>query len=682
MAFNLLNIGSQAVLANRTALTTVSQNIANASTEGYSRQNAHFVSVNGRQGTHIQDIDRATDQFISRQYWSDISSFKSLNLTDNLISKTDNLLASSSTSISAQLDTYFKSMQNAVDDPTSLANRQLYIEETAALTRRFNNLSDQLMVQNDSVNATMKAATGNLSEYAASVAQLNDQIQQLTSKGQPVNELKDQRDVLVNKIAGLVDINVVQQGEQYNMFIGNGQPLVVGSTVNNVELRTGNPDSSQPQVFLKMSGSEMNITQQVSGGVLGGVKEFRNNVLNPSLNELGRIALTLADETNTQHKKGMTLENELGGNVFTDKNDTAIMRNRLKANTGNVSTVNTAYVNIQDVSKLSTDDYEMVVNDNNELLLRRQPSGSVVNLNKVTTAPSPPSSMPDNSYYLDSKTGKLNAKFDGVLVAVEANGFFSVGDKFVVQPTRNAASEIKSVLTDAKQVALASPVRITTNPSNKGTAVATVEVTNPDGTSFLGSSNSGKLDPPVEIVFDNSTSPIKYTVFNVSNPLDPKPMPLDPANPLVIKNDYVAGKAIVIPGPVAATDAGYSVTIKNEPKAGDRFSFDYNKDGVSDNKNALALSAIQTKKLLPNGSLQDHYSKIVETVGAKAAAGKINLTASEAVMKSTKASLASVIGVNLDEEAARLVQFQQAYQASARLITTSQTLFDTLMQSF
>lgn len=689
MSFNLLNIGSQALLANRAALTTVSQNISNASTEGYSRQTANFVSLNDRQGTRIQDIDRATDQFITRQYWADLSNFKSLNYTDTLISQTDNLLASSTTSISAQLDTYFKSMQNVVDDPTSLANRKLFIEETSALSRRFNSLSEQLMVQNDSVNSTMKAATGNLTEYAKSVAELNDQIEHLVSQGQSVNELRDQRDVLVNKIAEIVDVNVVEQGEQYNMFIGNGQPLVVGKSVNSVELRTGNPDSSQPQVFLKMSGSEMNITQQVSGGVLGGVKEFRNEVLNPSLNELGRIALVLADEMNIQHRKGMTLDNELGSDLFKDINSDAAIRSRLKANTENVSSINSAYVNIEDTSKLTTDDYEMVVGKDDELLVKRQPSGSVMSLDKVTTMPSPPSDLPDNSYYLDNSTGKLNAKFDGVLVEVNANGFFSVGDKFAVQPTRNAASQIESVITGVDQVALANPVRITTNPNNEGTAVATVEVTNPAGTSFKDVKTTGELSPPIEIVFNNE-DPIEYTVFDVSNPLDPQPMALDPANPTVTTNVYQPGEAIEIPGPVPpgppvpppVSYSGYSVTIDNVPKAGDRFNFDFNKDGVSDNRNALALSGIQTKKLLPNGSLQDHYSKIVENVGAKAATGKINLIASEAVMKSTKETLASVIGVNLDEEAASLVQFQQAYQASARLITTSQTLFSTLLDSF
>ncbi|MEH6442283.1 MAG: flagellar hook-associated protein FlgK [Oceanospirillaceae bacterium] len=689
MSFNLLNIGSQALLSNRTALTTVSQNIANASTEGYSRQSANFVSINDRQGTRIQDIDRATDQFVTKQYWSDLSSYKSLNLTDSLISQTDNLLASSSTSISAQLDTYFTSMQNVVDDPTSLANRKLYIEETSALSRRFNSLSDQLNIQNDAVNATMKAATGNLTEYAKSVAQLNDQIQQLISNGQPVNELKDQRDVLVNKIAELVDINVVQQGEQYNLFIGNGQPLVVGQTVNKVELKTGNPDNTQPQVFIQMSGSELNITQQVTGGALGGVKEFRNNVLNPSLNELGRIALALADETNTQHRKGMTLDNELGGDVFNNINSSAAINGRLKANTANVSTVDSHYVNIDDVSKLTTDDYELAIGDNDELLVRRQPSNAVVSLSQVTVAPSPASSLSDNSYYLDASTGDLNAKFDGVLVVVKGNSFFSIGDKFVVQPTRNAAAEIGSVLTDVKQVALAGPVRITTNPNNLGSGVASVEVTNPASTAFLNSDDTGKLDPPVEIVFsEDNTDPLdpvlRYTVFNISNPLDPKPiiLGLDPLFPLATSTKFTAGVAIEIPGPNALDSSGYSVTIDNVPKVGDRFEFDYNKDGVSDNRNALALSAIQTKKLLPNGSLQDHYSKIVENVGAQAATGKINLTASLAVLNSTQATLASITGVNLDEEAARLVQYQQAYQASARVITTSQTLFDTLLQSF
>ena len=656
--FNLLSIGSQALLANRSALATVSQNIANASTEGYSRQNAEFVSVVGRQGTYIFDIGRATDQFITKQYWSDISSYESLNFQDTLISQTDNLLASSATSISAALDTFYISMQNVVDDPTSLANRELFVEEVAAISRRFNDLSAQLNVQNDAVNATMQAAAGNLKEYSNSIAQLNEQIAYLKGRDQPVNELLDQRDVLVNKIAAIVDVNVVEQGDSFNLFIGSGQPLIVGTTINEIELRTGNPDPSQPELYINMNGSEVDITQQVTGGVLGGAKDFRNDVLNPSLNELGRIALALADATNVQHQKGLDLNNQLGGKIFADINDNGVNSNRVSASSGNLSTVQSAYAQIDDVSKLTLDDYQLAINSNDELIVKRMPSGEVINLTKSTTP-----TLTDNSYYLDSSSGLLNMQLDGISVEVQATGYFSVGDRFTVQPTRHAAAQITSEITNAQQVALANPVRIDTNSNNVGSGVARVVITDPNDTVFDDIATTGQLKPPVEIVFDNAG---QYSVFDVSNPLDPQI--------INAATSYTSGDVISLPG--------YDVTLTGEPQAGDRFGFDFNKDGVSDNRNALALSAIQSKTLLMHGSMQDHYSSIVEKIGAQAASGKINLTASLSVLSSTQNTLASIIGVNLDEEAARLVQYQQAYSASARIITVSQTLFATLLDSF
>ena len=671
MGFNLLNIGSQALMSNRTALSVVSQNIANASTEGYSRQNANFVSIVDRQGSFIQDIDRATDKFLTQQLWSDISSFNSLNLKDTLTSQTDNLLASSSTSVSAALDTYFTAMQNAVDDPTSLANRELYIEESDALARRFNNLSAQLIVQNDAANAAMDASADNLTQYSKSVAALNDQITYLIGRDESVNELRDQRDVLVNKIAEIVDVKVVEEGDNYTLLIGNGQPLVVGQTVNTVELRQGNPDNTQSQIFIKMSGSEANITQQVTGGVLGGVKSFRNEILNPSLNELGRIAMALAEETNTQHSKGMDLNNDLGGDVFLDINAEQSMRSRIKANNNNLSTVNVARVQITDTSKLTLDDYQLIVQDNNELLVKRQPSGSVVSLTKAVADATP---LPDNTYFLDSGAGVIHVQMDGVSMTVDTVGFMTIGDNYTVQPTRDGASLISSVITDPKQIALANPVRITTNPNNTGSGVASAEITDPKHAAFDNIATTGQLNPPIQIVFNNASPIMEYSVFDVSNPLDPQPVTI---------NAVVQANQPITPGQALTLDlGGYQITIDQVPKPGDRFDFDFNKDGVSDNRNALALSAIQSKALLVNGSLQDHYSGIVEQVGAKAATGKINLTASESVLTSTKASMASIIGVNLDEEAARLVQYQQAYQASARLISTSQTLFNTLLESF
>jgi len=671
--FNLLNIGSQALLANRTALSTVSQNISNASTEGYSRQKAEFVSVVGRNGTYIHGISRSTDQFITQQYWSDRSTYESLNLKDTYISQTDNLLASSSTSISASLDTYYVAMQNAVDDPASLANRELFVEEVDALKRRFNNLSAQLNTQNDAINATMTASANNLKEYSTSIAQLNEQIDYLISRDQPVNELLDQRDLLVNKISAIVDVNVVEQGNKFNMFIGNGQPLIVGTTVNEIELRTGNPDTSQPDLYINMNGSSVEITQHVSGGILGGAQNFRDEVLNPSINELGRIALALAETTNEQHKKGLDLNNQLGGNVFNDINSSDYDDNRLSASTDNLSSIQSSYVHIDDVSKLTIDDYELIISDDDQLLVKRQPSGEVVSLTQSATPTTILPGLADNSFYLDRLNGLVEVKLDGMTVQIQANSNLAEGDSFTVQPTRFAAANIDSEITNAKQVALASPVRILTNSNNQGSGVASVEITDPNNTVFGSIATTDQLAPPVQVVFNNA-SPMQYSIFDVSNPLDPQPISL--GTPGVVQQNlpYTAGQVFQL--------EGYNIEIEGTPQAGDRFDFDFNKDGVSDNRNALALSDIQSKKVLADGSMQDHYSGLIEKVGAIAASGKINLIASESVLKSTENTLASIIGVNLDEEAARLVQYQQAYSASARIITTSQELFSTLLQSF
>jgi len=684
MAFNLLNIGSQALLANRTALTTVGQNIANASTEGYSRQDANFVSLNDLQGTYIQDIDRATDQFIVQQYWSDLSGFSSLNIQDGLINQTDNLLATDSTNISAALDTYFQAMQNVVDDPTSNANRELFIAESDSLTDRFNSLYANLNAQNDAVNATMTVAAENLTDYTKSVAQLNDQISYLKSVGQPVNELLDQRDVLVNQIAEIVDINVVEQGDGYNIFLGNGQPLIVGQTVNEVQIRRGDPDTSQPELYIMQSGSEVNITQQVSGGVLGGVKEFRNEVLNPALNELGRIAIALADETNTQHNKGLDLNNELGGDIFTDINSDEAMRSRIAGDSQNLSTLNYAYVQIDDVSELTADDYQFNIASNDKLIVRRLPGESVINLTQVASV----NDVVDGTYYLDSSSGEVTVKFEGLHVDIDANSFLAVGDEFLIQPTRDQASLIATVITDPSQLALANPVSITTNPNNNGTAVASVAVANADSAVFSEIADTGQLKPPLEIVFSlNSAGEMSYTIFDITNPDDPQALDLD--NDGDVKVQYTSGDVIAISGPGVDSieingveQNGIEITIEGDPTVGDRFTFDFNKDGISDNRNALALSEIQGKNILSEGSMQDHYSGLIEKIGSKAAAGQINLIASESVLQSTQSTLASIIGVNLDEEAARLVQYQQAYSASAQLITTSQTLFDTLLNSF
>lgn len=235
----------------------------------------------------------------------------------------------------------------------------------------------------------------------------------------------------------------------------------------------------------------------------------------------------------------------------------------------------------------------------------------------------------------------------------------------MLQPVRNGADKMDFVLQDGRKLALASPIRITPNSSNQGNGIATVTVTDPNADAFA---TQGALTPELEVRFNSDTT---YTVYDVTG--GKNPTPYDPGTGALANQPYVPGQAIRVDG--------YEITIVNAPKAGDRFGFEFNKDGFSDNRNALAVSGLQNAKLLDGGSYQDVYGSLVEEVGTRTATARIAAQANKSVLDSSVEAHSSVSGVNLDEEAAKLVQFQQAYQASAQLIRVSQTIFDSLLGS-
>ena len=659
--FDLLNIGNQALLANRSALATVGQNISNASTEGYSRQTSNFLSIDQRGGSYIQSVTRSTDSFLTTQLWSEIASYQATDVQSSYLNQSNNLLSSDATSVSKALDNYFKAMQNVVDDPTSLPNRELFIEEVSTLTRRFNDLQKNLSVQNDKVNSDIKTSVQNISSLAQSVADFNKEIVEAEGKGINTNELRDKRDEAVKSIAEYIDVRVVEQGNSYNLFVGNGQPIVTNDLANDLVAVPGDPDTSQSEIRLTVGQNSINVTGNLSGGKLGGALEFRENELNKAQNELGRIAIAVAESMNNQHKLGLDLDNNIGGDIFVDVNRDDRQRARISAASDNGSTINVARVQIVDTKKLTDADYELVINDTNQIVLQHT-DGTRVPLTKVANDADVDV---DGEYYINQSTGDLHVKVDGIDITIDGTTSFAVGDEFLIQPTRNGAADLEQVINNPRQLALASPVKVTTGVDNKGTAVASVNVTDGAHTAFSNSKTTGKLNPPIQIVFDNNTPP-RYSVFNIDNPNSPVAISTN--------QTYTSGAKIDL--------GGYEVEIKNVPKPGDRFTFNFNKDGVSDNRNALKLSALQTTDTTAEGSYQDSYSTLIERVGAVTAKTNINLAANKAVMESTQESRAAIMGVNLDEEAARLVQFQQAYQASAQIISTSQRLFDTLLQSF
>jgi flagellar hook-associated protein 1 FlgK len=671
--YNLLNLGTQALQANSSALGTVGQNISNVNTEGYSRQVVNLTTVQYRSGVQVESIDRITDRFLTEQLWSDVSTYNQSLTYSAFSSRLDDLLATDSTSISSGLDTYFSALQNVVDDPTSTPNRELFIAEADALVQRFNNLDASLQTQNEAINDSVEDLADQVNALTTNIADLNYKIKVGTAANRPINELQDQREELINQLSEVIGVDAVEQdGNQISLFVGNGQPLVVGGSANNLLAVPGDPDASQTNLALTISNNEVDITDQISGGQLGGALKYREEALNSARDELGRVAILFTESMNEVHQSGIDLNNDLGGLIFRDVNSAQLQRSRVLADSDNRAQLEDGLVEIEDLSQIQASEYTVLYEGDNRITLTRESDGKIIRINALDQV-SDPYDVEQGSYYLNANSSELTFAVDGMKVTLNTDRRMSIGDEFVLQPVRTGAEDMGLEIQDGDQLALASPIRVITDTENTGSGVAAVSVTDFRTLSF---DTSGELAPPLSIVFNNA-DPMQYTVYDMTDSLNPQPYSYDSdgdGTPELLEDvTYSAGDSIQL--------KGYETTITGQPKAGDRFSISFNEDGISDNRNALLMSDLQEADVSNKGAYQDLYGSLLERVGTRTSTAQINLDANKAVLTSTSDAKASISGVNLDEEAAKLVQFQQAYQASAQLISTSQTLFDTLLNS-
>jgi flagellar hook-associated protein 1 FlgK len=269
------------------------------------------------------------------------------------------------------------------------------------------------------------------------------------------------------------------------------------------------------------------------------------------------------------------------------------------------------------------------------------------------------------TFYRDSANDRLSVSLDGVTFTLAGDA--GIGDSYLIQPTRSGGRLMGTEITHPRLLALASPLRVEPASTNTGNA----ELANISLTSSLPTSNlrTGNAELPLEIVFNapDADGNITYSVY--SNVASGMPEIYESMENLV----YVEGEPIVI----ARDD--YELTFNNQPNPGDRFTIEFNTDGYSDNSNALAMSDLQSQTLVNGFSYQDTYGQLLAKVGTQASSANISFASSKSVLTASENALQSVAGVNLDEEAANLVKYQQAYSAAAQLISTYQSIFDSLI---
>ena len=509
----LLSNALSGLQSSQNALRTAGHNISNANTAGYTRQQVNYATRPEQyigsagfigSGVTTTSIERVVNEFVTAQLRLDTTTFNQLDAFNNNIGKIDKLFSDTSTGLSGALQTFFAAMQNGANDPASTPARQLVVTEAESLSVRFNNLHQRLSDIEKSINGELKAVTSQISSLAKSVAELNQSIGEKVAagNGNMPNDLMDKRDEALRQLSELVSIQVVKQDDgDLNVFIGNGQPLVVGASVSAFNV------THDGTIQITGKNSAADITAQISGGKLGGLLEFRESVLRPALNEMGRIALAMADEFNTLQQQGIDLDGDYGQPIFGDINAPEIAKNRVIHGDNKPPFDRNLSVTIENIGELTISDYQFdILPGSSNYVITRLSDKAVVNQGTLSGA------------------YPTTISFDGISLNLNG-GSFQGGDTFILQPTKNGARDIHAEIKRPEDLAFASPIRTASSTSNSGSGLIgageVLGLVDANGNRLPAFANPGQLTPPLLIRFTSETT---YEVLDNTDPGNPKPL--------------------------------------------------------------------------------------------------------------------------------------------------------------
>jgi flagellar hook-associated protein 1 FlgK len=446
------------LLAFQRGLDTTSQNIANAATPGYSRQRVELATRPAQpygsgwigSGVQIATVARVYDSFLATQVRSSASSLARYDTIATAAGRLDNVLGDSSHGVAAAFQNFVNAFHDVASDPSSATSRQALLSQAEVFVSQMASFDNRMRSFAADVNEQLRAGTAAVSALASSLAQLNGQITEAYGRtGQPPNDLLDQRDRLVDELSRHVDVSVVgQEDGSANIFIGTGQPLVVGRIATTLGVAADPFDPTRLTVAVQSNGATIDLASQVSGGSLGGLLEFRAQVLDPARDALGKLAAGIVEAINGQHVQGMTLTGAMGAEFF------AIGTPTVLASTGNTGG-SSLTAQIGAAGDLTGSDYILEYTGSWEL--RNATSGA-------------PLAMSGSGTALDPFTA------DGLRLVVA--GVPALGDRFRVEPTRDLIDGLALRIGDPAAIAAASPVRSTAAAGNLGSgAIAAPVVT-------------------------------------------------------------------------------------------------------------------------------------------------------------------------------------------------------------
>lgn len=621
---SIYQIAVNGLQAAQAGLAVTAHNISNVDTPGYSRQallqsaNPAVFSGSGYFGTgvSVDSVVRRYDQFLTNEVTRTTSAASQYEATYAQAASVDQLLGDSTMGIAAPLSDFFAALNTLAAAPGDASSRQAMLSSAETLAGRFRMMDDALNSRRVGLEQRLDDAVASANAITRQIGTLNERIVVAQGRGDPPNDLYDQRDALVQQLAGLGAISTARQDDgSMNVYLGNGSPLVVGASVFQLKSQPDRFDAMRRSVGLDTGTG---ITEFASGdqvgGEIGGLMNARADVIDRAQDQLGRIAMVLAEAINTQHRLGQDRNGNPGGDFF---GVAPPWISPSSTNAGNAVLTAT----LASPGALTAADYAV----------NYTAAGWVV------------TNLGDNT---STTYATLPQTVGGVTLAV-GSGAPQVGDQYLLRPTKEGAAFLRVAITDINAIAAAAPIR-TAAGANMGS----------------GSITSGtvtSLDPnllqPVTITFNANGT------FNVAG--------TGTGNPTNVA--YTPGMTIAY--------NGWSAVLDGAPAGGDSFTVGPNTSGVGDNRNALAMAALQTSRSVGNGaySLGDAYGALMADVGITTRGAQIGRQAQATMLNEATQAQQAVSGVNLDEEAANLIKYQQAYQAASKVIQVADSLFQSLL---
>ena len=665
---DLLQIGLSGIYSSQASLATTSHNISNVSTEGYSRQTVDTSAAGAQRsstnfigsGSVISSIDRAYDQFAFTENVINTSSHAYYEQTYTQANQMDLLLSSDSTSATTSILNMFSSLSSVADNPSLLESRNVFLNDASSMVNQYNTLYSHLKTQYESINADIENSSDVITELAQSIASLNSQISIVTgsASGGDANDLLDKRNLAITELSEYVNTSVVEaDNNMVNIFIGSGQGLVMGNVSQSVIAVNGDPDPTRKELALNFNGQATAINGNKLGAGVAALFNSRDNDLEVAMNQLGQSVIGLTHAINEQQKEGQTLDGEIGADIFNDINSTQSMQSRVLSHDDGLGKAILS-VRIDDLSELSADEFTLKVSE--------YTAGSTLSftVTNKTTGASQDVSIADLSTEarVSIPGAGISIGIDSIITPLEE------GKEFTLRPTRNGAMEASVQENEPEKVAAAdAEIKAFSNTGNTGSAEFRVSAINNKSDRYYMDEDHPLT---IKISSNTSSSEIAYNLFDkdgsqVNN------------TELTTSVDPLTGKAVFVAGGVEVEmKAGF-------PVANDEVTLTFNETGEGDNRNMLAITDLQNAKVM-NGnqaSFQDVYNNMLSEVGAKTANADIAMQSASILKDQSFERIQNISGVNMDEEAANLMLYQQYYSASARVITVANEVFESLLQA-